>query len=339
MMIKYFKKNYVSVKYMIKLMIQQYQIAAFRKKLLELKTGAIPDNTDEIRLFMVVRNEEKLLPYFLKFYRGQGIDRFFIIDNDSTDNTVPLLLSESNVHLFQTGESFQKAQAGTIWIKYLLQKYGKNHWCVYADADEFFIYPEYETTTMKTLCRFLDKKKATGVYSQLLDMYSMYPIKDSHYKSGEDPKKILNYFDRDVHHSTGKNSDVQNYKGNMRKRIFPDLNSPSLLKVNLFKFNRNYFISPGHHLIRGLKYPDIEGKTLHFKYSSNFISHAKEEAAREEYYNDSIEYKSYVKKINETPNLNLYSETYSLKFKNSKQLVELGLLRSTKSYEDFIRYN
>ena len=42
----------------------------------------------EIRLFAIMRNESLRLPYFLEYYKNLGVDRFFLIDNNSTDGSV-----------------------------------------------------------------------------------------------------------------------------------------------------------------------------------------------------------------------------------------------------------
>ena len=48
----------------------------------------------ELRLFIVVRNEGLRLPYLLRYYFERGVDRLFAVDNDSTDHTRSLLLEQ-----------------------------------------------------------------------------------------------------------------------------------------------------------------------------------------------------------------------------------------------------
>ena len=60
----------------------------------------------EIRLFAVIRNESLRLPSWLRHYRELGVNRFFIVDNDSSDGSGVALLKEPDVHLFHTRESF-----------------------------------------------------------------------------------------------------------------------------------------------------------------------------------------------------------------------------------------
>ena len=46
-----------------------------------------------VLVFMCVRNEMGRLPFALEYYRRLGAARFFIVDNDSTDDTAAFLKS------------------------------------------------------------------------------------------------------------------------------------------------------------------------------------------------------------------------------------------------------
>ena len=51
---------------------------------------AIPDRADEIRCFFCGRNEARRLPEFLEYHRRLGVERFFFVDNGSTDESVEI---------------------------------------------------------------------------------------------------------------------------------------------------------------------------------------------------------------------------------------------------------
>jgi len=61
---------------------------------------SLDDN--EVILFSCLKNEEKRIPYFLDYYRELGVKNFFIIDNDSIDNSGEILKSQPDVHYFHT---------------------------------------------------------------------------------------------------------------------------------------------------------------------------------------------------------------------------------------------
>src|SRR5205085_5135 len=71
----------------------------------------------------VVRNERARLPHWLSYHRGRGVTRFFIVDNDSTDETLPYLLDQPDVHLWRSVRSYHEANSGTVWIELLLRRY------------------------------------------------------------------------------------------------------------------------------------------------------------------------------------------------------------------------
>ena len=80
-----------------------------------LSNGAVPrlSRQGEVRLFSKIRNEKLRLPAFLRHYRSLGVDRFFIVDNDSTDGSTEYLLAQPDVHLFGLVPAFEK-QGGAL---------------------------------------------------------------------------------------------------------------------------------------------------------------------------------------------------------------------------------
>ena len=305
-------------------------------KLRKIDSILIPDAPDEIRLFMVIRNESLRLPYLLKYYSRMGVDRFFFIDNDSTDGSLLFLLSQKNTHVFWTNESFGMAKGGEDWLTALLHKYGQGHWCILADADEFFIYPHYEGVSLRDLIIFLNKTGSTVVNALLLDMYSNKPIRLSKEKKGMNPLLASSYFDRDSHYWLGgsnrKLSDAIYCGGGVRRRVFGV--KVLLNKAPFFKFKREFLLDRKHWINGGIG-AEIEGIMLHFKFNSNFSSRVLEESKREEYWNKAYEYKHYLRTIIHNPKLNLYYSG-SVKFKDSQQLVDLGLMKTSVTFEAFI---
>ena len=86
------------------------------------------------------------LPWLLGYYRGMGVDRFLVLDNDSDDGTRDWLLAQGpDVHLFHTPASFAASGAGMRWINRLLDEHGSGAWCLTIDADEVLVYPHCET--------------------------------------------------------------------------------------------------------------------------------------------------------------------------------------------------
>lgn len=165
--------------------------------LTRLDTRPIDSNPNEIRLFSMVRDEVTRMPYFLKYYRQKGINRFFFIDNGSKDGTREYLLGQPDCHLFHTTNSFAEAVAGIAWSNTILDLYGIGHWCLIADADELLIYPHAEKADFHALTAFFDSEGSEALYTFMLDMYPKGSLAEA-VCAGEKPfYEIASYFDKD----------------------------------------------------------------------------------------------------------------------------------------------
>jgi len=297
-------------------------------KMRKLDNIKIPNNSEEIRLFSMMKNESLRLPYFLDYYFSKGVDRLFLIDNGSTDDSVSIALARKNVHVFQTRESFTKY---SNWLELLLEKYGKHHWCVAVDMDEIFFYPGAEYRSIRDLSVVLDQRGDTAVRSKFLDMYSDLPIAQNRYKQSDNPFLVCPYFD-----STFDQSDVcwmnkhtfsrfttRRFSGNMRKRVFNV--EVNLTKIPFFKYEPGVFIARGVHAIDGAQISNIQGVVFHFKYLQDFNNRVVIEAAIGQHENGAALYKEYAKKVKNDNSLNLFYQG-SVRFKDSQQLIGLNLM-------------
>lgn len=286
---------------------------------------SIPDRPDEIRLFLVVRNEELRLPYFFKYYRELGVDRFFVVDNASTDGTARFLLSQNNTHVFRTTQSYGKFNCGHTWLVSLLNRYGRGRWCLVVDADEIFYYPDCEQASLKDLARFLDEKGYGAIPSFLLEMYPRGPLSGADYRQGEDFLSTARYFDGDP---------IDIYKGDlyggMRQRVFGV--HPNLLKFVFLKYTKPVALKQGCHIVKRARIADgISGCLLHFKYFSDFVFRCEEEARREEHWNNAVEYKRYSEVFKKDPGRSMYFHG-SEEFRGSAQLVNLGFMADNRGF-------
>lgn len=300
----------------------------------------INGNTNEIRLFAIMRNESLRLSYFLNYYKNLGVERFFLVDNNSTDDSVELALKQENVHVFETKENYQNHW---FWMEHLLDTYGKGHWCVVVDIDELFSYPYSEHLSLRELRAFLESRNETAIRTFLLDMYSDQSVAATSYRSGGNPLEVLNYFDTDYRKTQfsfpdrpkGKSYSFEIFTGGMRDRVFGRSNPPSILsKVPFFKNTEGTYLSQGMHAINGATLSEVQGVIFHTKFLSDFIAEVEEECEREQHYGNGFYYKIFHQKLKETPNIQFYHEG-SVKFENSQQLVELGLMKTTPKFEAF----
>ncbi|OJV16205.1 MAG: hypothetical protein BGO21_00700 [Dyadobacter sp. 50-39] len=299
----------------------------------------IPSGDGEIRLFAVMRNESLRLPYFFKYYNDLGVNRFFLIDNNSSDDSRDIALSIENLHLYSTSLSYK---SHWYWIEHLVSKYGRNHWCVVVDIDELLAYPNVEQLKLKDVCCYLDTFGANALRSVLLDLYPSGPLESGILRSEHNPFSILTHFDHDIKKTVYNFFDKSNWKhfrqetyvGGVRERIFGKNLPCHLSKISLFKNNGKVYLTPGMHALNGGDFPDISGITFHTKFLSDFIDEVDEEVQREVHYGDAIMYKIFQKTIRDRKQLSFFSEN-SIRYRNSSQLVSLGLMTTSTRFDDF----
>lgn len=303
-------------------------------ELVRIDKKPININPNEIIVFACIRNESLRLPYFLEYHRSIGADRFVFVDNSSTDSTVDYLLSQSDVHVYYTEESYAKSKCGVNWLNALLNRHGTGHWTLTLDADELFIYPKCEEVSLGQLTDFLDQSDSQGLVTFLLDMYSDIPIKKTEYRVGEPFQNVCPFFDFNTYHEQENGLPL---RGGPRHRLFWEGRyrikpSPVLKKIPLVKWRDELSFEASTHVIRNLRLSPITGVLQHYKFFSDFYTYAEQEITRKEHWDAAAQYESYWNVLSSNPDLCAFHKE-SKKYRNSAQLVDLDLTKSTEEFE------
>lgn len=109
-----------------------------------------------VHLYTMCWNEEKMLPYFFKHY-DKIVDKYYILDNNSTDNSYSILKSHPNVDISKIelhGDSAMEAaqkQYNSIWK----QSRNAADWVIVCDVDEHFYHPDFRN--------YLEKCTSNGI--------------------------------------------------------------------------------------------------------------------------------------------------------------------------------
>lgn len=287
----------------------------------------------------VMRNESLRLPFFLAYYRAQGIAKFFIVDNGSTDGTVGYLLAQPDVYLWRSPLPFHRANFGAGWFELLLRRYGVGHWWLVVDADELLYYPDCETRSVPQLCRALERDGKKAFNAVLLDMYSDKPVRDTEYCAGQDFRDVCGYFDRDFftyrYIEAGPYRNQTGLTGGMRRRVFGDTDPFYLSKVPLLKYDPGVVLAGGQHWTSHPSHEIAEGRgcLLHFKYFSAFQGYVEQEILRGEHADGAFQYQQYVVALARDPALTLFDPAHSVRLIDSAQLVELGIMERDSAAE------
>lgn len=300
-----------------------------------LDNRKIKQRKGEILLFASARNEGKILPAFYDHYRRIGVNRFFIVDNESSDSTQEFLMNQKDTHVFYTNECYafkdpksNKHQNNNRWLNQLMYTYAiEGQWLFFLDVDEFFYFPNCETDSIFDLMNFAEKIGATCVQSKLVDMYSKCPIKDAHYRAGQNPLEVLSYFDKPP---------LNRYE-NPRNRLLGSKHTLRLRKFSFFKFKEGVFASRGHHdLKNGVnKWKEIMTVLLHFKFTSDYFNHVKDASERKVYHGGSKVKRRMYACLQKNPDATFYDKDISVKFQDTSQLVDHGLMWKREIATDF----
>jgi hypothetical protein len=323
----------------------------------------------EIRAFAKCRNERLRLPAFLKHYRTLGVDRFFIVDNDSSDGTCEYLAGQPDVRVFRTAARFREARGGTEWLNALLAEFGAGGWCVTVDIDELLVYPGSEQVPLRTLTNYLDQRGVEALACMMLDMYPDGPLNATAYVAGDDPLAAAPYFDAGPY--VRRRVDLCPgilIRGGMRERVFyPEFRSrgiaarlfdtmvyrvvlrmpvlknlrqaqvlrrptpPCLTKVPVVRWDDRSKYLQSTHWVSPKAVAQITGALLHVKFLGDFHDRAVDDATRGEGYDGSSEYIRYARKLDEDPNLPFVYDG-STRFEGTAQLVRMGLMRDTPDW-------
>lgn len=302
---------------------------------------SVQDRTDQISkgailAFVVLRNEETRLPYFLKYYRDLGVDHFLIVDNGSEDGSRSLLEQQEDVSIWATKASYRASRFGMDWLNWLLMKFGHGHWCLTVDADELFVFPVGLGAGLQDLTRVLDQNGRAGFGALMLDMVPRGKLGRKPYAAGQDPLDVTPFFDPGPYRSERQfplgNLWVQ---GGVREKCFftdAPKRGPTLNKIPLIKWNRRwaYVISThsilpprGNEIYDGPSGMTPSGALLHTKFLPEIVSKSETEKQRGEHFTHPSRFDDYYDAISAQPTL---WHKGCVKYEGPDQLEALGLI-------------
>jgi hypothetical protein len=335
----------------------------------------VPMDTDEVRLFLVVRNEVAKLPYFFSYYRNLGVGRFFVIDDGSDDGSREFLLEQEDCHVFYSTNSYRESGCNTHWQNLMSDTYGTGYWCLAVDIDELLVYPECEKITLPSFCDFLDSEGSAAFFTVLLDMYPSTDLSETIYAPGTPFHEVCPFFDMDyVFIETGASNEVDELPpirvvgGPRMRKFYPwqrrtDFFSKALLSLSIRIANKMHFWrgDKPHYTPALVKVPLVKwqvgckritshviakpehgtlstmrGALLHFKFFSDFYKKAKSAVATRQYHGGSQEYVRYLTHLSKDPNLSfMYSGSH--RYANSDSVLRAGIIRNNAAFESFAR--
>jgi|GEM_PF-826882 len=293
---------------------------------------------DAILVFSTLHNEEKRLPFFLRYYKSLGVDHFFLIDNNSTDRTAEIIRDEPSAHYFFTAASYSQSDAGRLWTEELADHYGRNRWCLVLDADELLVFPGIEDISLRDFCAYNDRAGYEAVYGLFLDLYHPGPLSEALYTPGQDFRKVATHFDADSYRLRPAQlfPPIQ-LRGGPRWRLFWDAgergSGPAMRKSVLVKRRAGFSYRASTHSMSLCSLSDVTSAVLHFKFFSDFDQVVAREVQRGDR-PQAADYARYEEqRQREQRN---FGYPGSVAYEDSWQLVRNGFVAASRSYLNFL---
>jgi hypothetical protein len=284
-----------------------------------------PPARDAMVLLSVIRNEAGILGDFLAHWRGLGVDRFVVLDNDSDDDTAARLAAEPDVDLYRVRRRFFPPMKQG-WINRAIAEYGRNRWYATADADEHLVFDGCGARSLRDLAAHAEARGIRRVRGMLVDMYAEGPVLGEALRRGT-LAEAYPLFDGDSYAETLCKQRISRHGGPRWRRFWRAGISPELTKYPLFHIRQGEVFDNPHHLYpyrENFASPCLAG-VLHYKFNEGLFAKIRDATEREQYFDGSAEYKHYREVLAVEPDLDL-SYSGSRRYRGPDDLLACGLI-------------
>jgi hypothetical protein len=123
-----------------------------------------------------IRDQHRLIPWFLDYYRRLGCAGFLFVDHGSTDDSVDLLRQQDDVILYRASpEASPPTGPHRQWIKPLVQRHAWRRWVLCVDVDELLCWPGHDQEGVGALVRRAERLGLNRVLTPIIDAYGDWP--------------------------------------------------------------------------------------------------------------------------------------------------------------------
>src|SRR5262249_32139199 len=175
-------------------LVHKYRLIKLRNSIYHIN-GRVSLNysNDELVVVCVVRNRQIYINSLIKHYFTLGVKHIVFLDNGSSDNTIKLASTYSNVTVLKTDLPYSKYE--NVMKDYLVRRFSKGRWNLCVDIDEFFDWPYSRIVRLDSLLHYLNARGYTAVAAQMLDLFSDLPLSQLRDNPDEDITKNYTYYD------------------------------------------------------------------------------------------------------------------------------------------------
>lgn len=278
--------------------------------------------TSGVIVVVVTRNDVRMWPFFLKHYRALGVDRFVVVDDQSTDGTKELLGEQKDVDLWVSDIRFKEAHRGKLWRETLMSIYGLNRWYLSLDSDEFLVFDQCERRTIPELTAVLERAGQRRLPAPMIDMY---PGKDVDAAADfEKPWSFASLLDSEGYQARAKKRALS-LRGGPRARLYGE--DAELMKYPLtFWTSKSGYGSSIHQpLPYQWNFGKYSGALLHLKFFTDYKDKIRAAAEEKQHFNQSAHYQTMAQQISKQGRLD-FEYSGSMVYEGPEQLQRLGLI-------------
>ena len=160
-------------------------------------------------LVAIFKNESHIIKEWIDHYLNQGVDKFFLIDNDSDDEYYSILepyITSGKVDLVKDAKKHAQAE---LYNKHFLNKCRRYEWVIVCDLDEFIYGRKY----CNSIKHFLSK--VHNNFSQVFIPWKMFGSNGFDTMDKQQPSSVISAFTkRLIYNETKKNNYSFVFKGN-----------------------------------------------------------------------------------------------------------------------------
>lgn len=136
-------------------------------------------------LVAIFKNESEIIDEWINHYINEGVDHFFLIDNNSTDNYDQILKKYNNITLIKDDKIHAQTE---LYNKYFLEKVKSYEWTIVCDLDEFI----YSRNQYKTISSFLSSVPNT--ISQIAVPWKLFSSNGFNTPDKKEPPSVIQGF-------------------------------------------------------------------------------------------------------------------------------------------------
>jgi len=287
----------------------------------------------------LVRDGEEHVEDFLTHHFNLGARHIVLLDNGSRDRTTEIARGLDRVTVLKTALPYKYYKYA--FKRYLFDRFSGDGWCLIVDIDERFDYPSSDRLPLDKFIAYLNEYQYTGVACQMLDLFAEGPVHEWP-RGGRAVVDECIWYDHSALRRVSyepldgnkiSNPAIKSLMGGIRLSAF-DVDA-SLTKHSLLRKSGGVRPSlSSSQQCANATIADVTCVLRHYQFDHHFPQKCRVVAREESYWQNSQNYKAYLRRLERSPVLELKGSTAE-RFESLDRLVNSGFLVVSDRYRWF----